>query len=268
MNNTIILKDNLSASFELITYPDGQHTIKLNFDTIDIKSPVKIKCRIKTFAELEVLSCLVAALKRAGYYVQKIYFIYLFGMRCDRPFSEEEPNYFKDVVAPIINSYGLPQIELYRPHSYISCYYINNYKFSFTESIVDGAPFYIPQKPSAYTTICGDKSEADRRCKPLFFNKQRLGREIVIASCPYFDENPDEIEDILLVDDLCDAGGTFIAEAIYLRERSFKGKIVLFVEHGLFTKGLEPLLEHFDHIYCTNSYQDIDHPRVTQFKVI
>jgi len=73
---------------------------------------------------------------------------------------------------------------------------------------------------------------------------------------------------ILICDDLCDAGGTFIGEAKYLRENGISNPLNLFVGHGLFTKGLEPLLEHFEHIYCTNSYQDIDHPRVTQLKVI
>jgi ribose-phosphate pyrophosphokinase len=74
---------------------------------------------------------------------------------------------------------------------------------------------------------------------------------------------------IILIDDLCDAGGTFIAAAKYLRdELKLQNELNLFVGHGLFTKGLDPLLEHFNKIICTNSYQNIEHPRVDQIKVI
>jgi ribose-phosphate pyrophosphokinase len=49
-------------------------------------------------------------------------------------------------------------------------------------------------------------------------------------------------KNVLIVDDLCDAGGTFILLA---KELISKGasKVVLFVSHGLFTKGTEVLFE-------------------------
>ena len=53
---------------------------------------------------------------------------------------------------------------------------------------------------------------------------------------------------LLVVDDICDGGGTFIALAAALRERSQK-PLYLYVTHGLFTKGLAPLRMHFDGIF-------------------
>src|ERR1700744_4467063 len=100
----IFLKDNISESFELITYPDGQHSIKLHMDKLNKKDDILIICRIKNFSELEVLLCLIAALNKNDFVCMHIEFVYLFGMRSDRAFSEGEPNYFKDVVAPIINN--------------------------------------------------------------------------------------------------------------------------------------------------------------------
>lgn len=58
---------------------------------------------------------------------------------------------------------------------------------------------------------------------------------------------------ILIVDDLCDGGMTFIKVAEKLKE--FKpSQIDLYVSHGLFTKGLRPLFDAgITNIYTTNS---------------
>lgn len=53
---------------------------------------------------------------------------------------------------------------------------------------------------------------------------------------------------LLVVDDICDGGGTFVALAKALRVVTDK-PLYLYVTHGLFTKGLEPLQEHFEAIF-------------------
>lgn len=56
---------------------------------------------------------------------------------------------------------------------------------------------------------------------------------------------------VLVVDDLCDGGGTFIGLAGLIAREGFKAH--LWTTHGLYTKGTKPLLEHYGHIYCTDS---------------
>lgn len=68
----------------------------------------------------------------------------------------------------------------------------------------------------------------------------------------------------LIVDDICDGGGTFIGLAEELKKKG-AGDLYLFVTHGIFSKGVDPLLEHFTTIYTTNSFRDIKHPQVIQF---
>lgn len=63
----------------------------------------------------------------------------------------------------------------------------------------------------------------------------------------------------LIVDDICDGGGTFIglAKAIYGGPRTdnpAKIKLDLWVTHGVFSKGLRDLSNYFDTIHTTNSY--------------
>lgn len=55
----------------------------------------------------------------------------------------------------------------------------------------------------------------------------------------------------LVVDDLCDAGGTFIGLAQKLRESGCTAD--LFVTHGLFTKGTQALLDCYQRVICTDS---------------
>lgn len=61
----------------------------------------------------------------------------------------------------------------------------------------------------------------------------------------------------LIVDDLCDAGGTFVGLAAALKARGAKS-VALYVTHGLFTKGTDVLYSNgIDEIYTTNAYYDV-----------
>lgn len=55
----------------------------------------------------------------------------------------------------------------------------------------------------------------------------------------------------LVVDDMCDAGGTFIGLSDVIDAAGIKAH--LWVTHGLFTKGTERLLERYSHVYCSDS---------------
>jgi ribose-phosphate pyrophosphokinase len=250
----IILKNNLSDHFVLTTYPDGQHSIKLHLDKLNVKEPVSIKCRIRNFGELEVLLCLVTALRKYDFYVEKINFVYLFGMRSDRAFEIGEPNYFRDVVAPIINNLKIKNISVFWPHGNTTLRSINSIGFiDFTSKIFGDS--YL---------IAGDQS-TDPESKMNFFVKSRKDRRI---SVQLKNPIPTGINEVIIIDDLCDGGATFIAEGEYLKRNYQNIKLKLFVAHGLFTQGVHALLSYFDEIICTNSYQDIEHPNVKQIKVI
>ena len=60
----------------------------------------------------------------------------------------------------------------------------------------------------------------------------------------------------LVVDDLCDGGGTFLGIASKLQMD--RNLLSLYVTHGLFSKGLGQLGEAFSKIYTTNSFFNIE----------
>lgn len=59
----------------------------------------------------------------------------------------------------------------------------------------------------------------------------------------------------LLVDDICDGGGTFIGLAQEIRKTVVPAqlRLDLYTTHGLYTKGTDELFKWFSHIYCTDS---------------
>lgn len=60
---------------------------------------------------------------------------------------------------------------------------------------------------------------------------------------------------VLLIDDLCDGGATFISVAKALRAIEPNIKIHLFTTHGIYSKGRKHLLDNgINYLYCTNSF--------------
>jgi len=58
----------------------------------------------------------------------------------------------------------------------------------------------------------------------------------------------------LIVDDICDGGGTFIGLADEIKRQSPDCNLDLWVSHGIFSKGYDELLNRFDKIITTDSF--------------
>lgn len=63
--------------------------------------------------------------------------------------------------------------------------------------------------------------------------------------------------DLLIVDDICDGGGTFIGLAEVLKQRNC-GRIFLYVTHGIFSKGFDIFKGSIYRIYTTDSIRRDD----------
>lgn len=258
--------------FDIVCYPDEQHSVNLNLGKLDVKKPLSIKCRIKNFVDLEILLCLVAALRKHDFYIENIQFVYLFGMRADRSFSNDDCNYFRDVLAPIINGLNISEVYVFAPHNETVLNYIKGHIRDIYINFPDG--YYLwGDSSSCFLKKSLPLSESIAHSFMGSFDKKRENGAISIAikndSLERLKNIGNPNSPIIIMDDLCDAGGTFIAEAQYLRDVcGVKNPLHLFVAHGLFTKGLEPLLQYFDKIIYTNSYQDIVHPKVNQIQAI
>jgi ribose-phosphate pyrophosphokinase len=58
---------------------------------------------------------------------------------------------------------------------------------------------------------------------------------------------------VLVVDDICDGGGTFLALSNAIDEHSGNAcEKHLYVTHGIFSKGKEVLNNHYSKVFCYN----------------
>lgn len=83
-------------------------------------------------------------------------------------------------------------------------------------------------------------------------------------------EIPEEYRErpIVIVDDICDGGGTFIGLADEIIKQGHAGPLRLLVTHGLFTKGTGDLLAVFDRVFSTGSCANDGVERIPQSTIL
>ncbi len=73
---------------------------------------------------------------------------------------------------------------------------------------------------------------------------------------------------LLIVDDICDGGMTFIKIAEMLTKRCGPDSIELLVSHGIFSKGLDPILASgISRVYTTDSFDQLENRKVHPLKL-
>lgn len=240
-------------------FPDGQPHFKL--ETIDDSgfSCVNIETAIRTPHDLFQVMLASGVLRNSGFSEIRLDIRYLMGARMDRAISVREP-FTLALVAQMINSCGFSRVRILDAHSEVATKLIRN--------SVNVLPFKVVEQVRntlGYPVIpvCPDKGAQKRTLAlgqgaTLFCEKVReestgklSGFKIEDASC-LRKEHPSiwEEANFLIIDDICDGGGTFTGLAKVLREAGAK-KVFLYVTHGIFSKGLP--LEGIDHVYTTNS---------------
>jgi ribose-phosphate pyrophosphokinase len=188
----------------------------------------------------------------------------LIGQRSDRRFNENESFDLK-VIADFINSMNYDEVRILHPHSDISIALIKNAKrishFEFVEKVYNelDTPVLVSPDAGAYkaTHEIAEKLNADL----IPSNKVRVDGAPLISI-----QGDVKGKDCLIVDDLADGGRTFKFLAEELKNQG-ANKVFLYVTHAQFNYGFEELMESIDHIYCTNSFRDLDNDYVTQYQV-
>jgi len=267
--------------FEKINFPDGQQNIILtssrkHLNIGDIKdSSVQIKSRLNNWLDLELITCAVAVLRELEVEDIHLYIPYVVGARSDRKFSEGSSNYLKNVICPTINTLKCKTVMVLDPHSDCLEMGIKNFKkesnlelcwFAFKE--IYGPGNIGPFTDSNFILVSPDAGAS----KKIFKIAEEIGFTGDIITCskdrdvngkltktvvPYDKTLGTTDKDLIIIDDICDGGATFINIAKTIKESEmFYGKIYLIVTHGIFSKGFEELKQYFDGIYCTNSYSD------------
>jgi ribose-phosphate pyrophosphokinase len=177
------------------------------------------------------------------------------------------------VMADLINNMCFDKVRILDPHSDVVSALVESVEVvPAYEPLVMWHPkyqdcvFVIPdagaeKKTRAFAERFGNTN------RPLQATKIRCTKTGRITSTALYDIGVeyDGPQDFVIVDDICDGGRTFIELAKVIRSRPDVRSLHLHVSHGIFSKGIEPILEHFDTVSTTDSLPQVSHPRLEVF---
>ena len=256
-----------SIAFEAFTFNGGEPHIKIKEDSI--LDSVMITTRIRSFNDLGFLLIATDALRRMGIEKLSLFLPYFPAARQDRVMMKGEALSVK-VYADIINSANYEQVLIVDPHSDVCPALLNRVRVINNHLFVQKA--LAAEKD--YYLIAPDSGAL----KKAYLLAQFLGRKQIITCSKNRDVQTGQLngfkvfaEDLqgktcVIVDDICDGGGTFLGLAKTLKEKN-AGDLILVVTHGIFSKGIEVLNTVFSKIYCTDSFRDIRHDSCLQLKL-
>lgn len=166
------------------------------------------------------------------------------------------------VFASVINLLEFAEVRILDPHSDSTPGLIKNSVIRSLAEVMQQVQDYAP--PGIHDTwLVAPDAGAQKRVKAL---AKELGAAGYIFATKERDPETNEItstrfdtdttgKKLLVVDDICDGGRTFIALAKAIREHGKPAKLELWVTHGIFSYGTEVVTEHYDAVTSTNTFQ-------------
>lgn len=256
-------------SLETFNFYGGECHVKIN--TSDINHTTEVLAYLHTSNDIMCLLLTIDAIRRV-YSTTTInltipYFPYA---RQDRVCNAGESLSVK-VMADMINHLNCASVIIYDPHSDVTSALLNHCKVisladivvnsALAQEIVTNSLALVSPDAGAEKKIreAGKRLSTASRKIPVFTAskvRDTLTGEIVSTE---MHENV-EGKDLIILDDICDGGRTFIELAKVLHHHGARN-IFLYVTHGIFSQGLDVLKIHFKRVFCYHTMlqrHDID----------
>jgi len=246
-------------------FPGGEPHFRITDNGWGDGEKVLIVTRINSFNDLGMLAVAVDAIQRIGNYGSlMLHLPYFPGARQDRVCNEGEA-LTVDVYATAINSMGFNMVHILDPHSDVAPALIDNCEVRNNHTFVEACIHDLYGNSDNDMLLISPDAGANKKIKDLaahlnddFFIevvKCDKTRNLSDGSISGFEVYADDLEgkDCLIVDDICDGGGTFLGLAQELKNKK-AGDLYLVVTHGIFSKGFLELNKYFKGIYTTDSF--------------
>lgn len=260
----IIDTDNYEASgIEVIQFAGGEFHAKIG-DRSGMNS-VHIFAKIRSWNDFGKLLVVVDAFRRQRVVVY-LFMPYLPAARQDR--CQDGTALTSAIYAHALQTVShLTYVDVHSLAAQI-VYGDEYYHKAMTEMPFNFVKELITTRPVA--VLAPDKGAVGRAAKIA----ELIGSEIPVFNCTKereFEtgkllrfEVPDDIPvgKVLIADDICDGGGTFLGIASELLKRNQGHTLDLYVSHGIFSQGLDKLLAVFNTIYTTNSWNQHTNDRL------
>lgn len=249
--------------FQNFTFSGGEPHIKINPD-FDTTQKVTLTHRLNSFNDLGLLCIAVDALRRMDVKNIDLFIPYFPAARQDRVMIKGEPLSVK-VYADIINGMQFDKVFVFDAHSEVTPALVNNCEVIPNHTFIEAVVKAIGNEVKLISPDGG-------ALKKIYKVSEFLGgvevvecsksRDVKTGKLSGFKVYNDDLQgmDCLIVDDICDGGGTFLGLAEELKKNN-AGKLYLAVSHGIFNKGFA-VLDCFEKIFTTNSFKDFEGERV------
>ena len=256
------------VEFQAFSFAGGEPHIKIAPHTVIDK--VMLTHRLCSFNDFGLLLIAVDALRRLDVDHIEVFIPYFPAARQDRVMVEGEPLSVK-VYADILNALDLNKVHIYDPHSDVTSALVNKSNTINNHSLVRKVTDQINRDMYIVSPDGGALKKIHKVAAHLQeFEVVECGksRDVKTGKLSGFKVPLDDLnaKACLIVDDICDGGGTFMGLAEELKAKN-AGPLYLVVSHGIFSKGLDHLNEHFEMIFTTDSFKDVEDSRVLQYKM-
>lgn len=254
------------------TYPDSHTHVTL--EKLSILHPCKrltIKTRLNSLDSVFILLQATNAIRavRSDMPID-LCITYLICGRYDRPMSEYDSFDLK-IITDLINQQNYQTVTVYEPHSIVTTSLLRGKDIHIMDEAVrkELLPYRKVQEGlDQYVDVCliapdlgavkrvEDFAKTLQRPIPIVYaHKERDLSTGDIKGIKIL--NPENLrKNVLIYDDLCDGGRTFIELAKVLKSLNPHVWITLAVTHGIFSKGFEVLFPWITKVITTNSYKD------------
>ena len=256
---TILLN---SQPIESFVFSGGECHVKLQ--SLAVGKVQRVSAQLRHSDDIMMLLLTIDAIRRmlpaARIHLDIPYFPYA---RQDRVCNPGEALSVR-VMADLINSLHCEQVTVVDPHSDVTPALINHCRVKTSADIIlDSALTQLIQQKNLH--LVSPDAGAEKKVRSLLGGLLAQGVDTdLVCATKVRDSKTGSIlatnvdtkassQGYLIVDDICDGGGTFIELAKALKNQK-AGELYLYVSHGIFSKGLDVFKKYFTGIYCFQSY--------------
>jgi ribose-phosphate pyrophosphokinase len=262
MREITIISPSAEWKTKSLIYSGGELRVEIpEFKAPD--SSIDLICRIQSSDDLIRLLLAYEILNRLKVEINSITIPYFPYARQDRV-TEENNSFSLETVCSILRSLKAEHIIVYDLHSQVPHKYLHN--------LLDVSQLQVIRQNTALNNfiifnqkncaiVAPDKGALEKSNAvaelygvPLIVcEKKRDVATGKLSSPTILNHGYVEGRDLLIVDDICDGGGTFIQLADELNKYGPKS-LSLYVTHGIFSKGLARIAGLFSRVFTTDSF--------------
>ena len=256
-----------TLDYKFFIFPAGEVGIKLNCPNFKFfghgNSQYKVTARLHNSDDIISLAMIKNAIENEDLEAKiDLFMPYVPYARQDRICDTGEAFSLK-VFTNFLNGLNFNSVTICDPHSEVTPALINRVRVIDQLDIIQKFEAFRKSITFGNCVFVSPDAGSNKKTSKLaaFFNHTQFVRadklrnlangqiKETIVYCDDF-----EGTDVVIADDLCDGGMTFIKLAEVLKKKNC-GKVLLYVTHGVFSKGFLNLLDKgIDEIYTTDSY--------------